>query len=193
MSPAAFAISLFVLLAVPGPTNALLLALGAVGPKRALAAPLAALAGYLLAVLALGLVLGPVIAAQPVISTLLRLAAGAYLLISALRLWRAEGLGAGAGAPPLGAVFVTTLLNPKAIIIALVLMPEGWTASPALALPALAIVSGQILIVSTLWLGLGVALRQMLARLGHERAPTRLCALVLGLFGAALMAASLAR
>lgn len=193
MSPAAFALSLFVLLAVPGPTNALLLALGAVGPKRALAAPLVALAGYMVAVLVLGLALGPVIAAQPIVSMLLRLGAGAYLLLSALRLWHAEGLGAGAGAPPLRAVFVTTLLNPKAIIIALVLMPEGWTGNLALALPALAIVAGEILVVSTLWLGLGVTLRQVMARLGVERAPTRLCALVLGLFGAALMAASLAR
>lgn len=193
MTAYAFVLSLFTLLVVPGPTNALLLAMGAAGPRRALLAPLAALAGYLIAIGLVGFVIGPVIAQYPVVSLGLRLVAGAYLLLSAFRLWRAQGLSEPALAPPLSAVFLTTLLNPKAIIIALVLMPAGWGQNTGIAVPALVIVAGEILVVSTLWLGLGVALRASLAKLGGERTTSRLSALVLALFGVSLMVASLAR
>lgn len=193
MNAYAFVLSLFTLLVVPGPTNALLLAMGAAGPRRALAAPVAALAGNLLAIGIIGALIGPVITQYPVVSLGLRLVAGAYLLLSAFKLWRAQGLAGEAVAPPLSAVFLTTLLNPKAIIIALVLMPMGWGQDLRIALPALVIVAGEILIVSTLWLGLGVALRASLAKLGGERTTSRVSALVLALFGVSLMVASLAR
>ena len=69
----------------------------------------------------------------------------------------------------------------------------GWGQNAGIAAPALAIVAGEILVVSTLWLGLGVALRASLAKLGGERTTSRISALVLALFGVSLMVASLAR
>jgi threonine/homoserine/homoserine lactone efflux protein len=83
-------------------------------------------AGYLISILTLGLVLGPVVAASPALAWVLRVAVGAYLLLIAVRLWHRGGaaLENGPMVTPTQ-VFLTTLLNPKAIVFALGVVPFG--------------------------------------------------------------------
>lgn len=124
--PVLFALAVLALLATPGPTNTLLATAGATsGFFGALRLIPAEGAGYLIAITLLGLVLGPVVAASPALGVALRLTVGIYLLHVAFKLWR--GAGAGQGAEPAvitpGRIFLTTLLNPKAIVFALGIVP----------------------------------------------------------------------
>lgn len=187
-------LALVALLIVPGPTNALLLATGASGDRQAiLRAPIAELAGYLSAVVLIGVLIGPVVMQFPLLSSALRLLIGVYLMVSAYRMWCAAGIGRIAAAPSSFTLLCTTLLNPKAIIIALVLMPEHWGLVPLDALPALAAVAACILAVSCLWLGLGILLRHSLTKMGADRSVSRLSALILAGVGVSLMVATLTR
>lgn len=114
------------ILATPGPTNALLASAGgtAVGrrPWRLIAAELL---GYGLSITVLRLVGTPAIAALPALAPTLRLMLALYLLFLGCCLWRHDAtVGTDAAITP-GRVFVTTLLNPKAAIFAFALFPEG--------------------------------------------------------------------
>lgn len=125
--PLVFALSVLVILGTPGPTNTLLATAGAsVGLRRALVLIPAEAAGYTISILTLGLLLGPVLAATPLLATAMRAAVGLYLLLLAWRLWQrgGEAFSPGHVVTP-GQIFVTTLLNPKAIIFALGIMPFG--------------------------------------------------------------------
>ena len=127
LDPMLFALAVLVILGTPGPTNTLLATGGAaMGWRRAWRLIPAEMAGYTIAILVLGLLLGPVIAAQPWLARGMRLAVAAFLLALAWKLWR-RGMGgaaAGAAVTP-GQVFLTTLLNPKAIVLALGVVPFG--------------------------------------------------------------------
>lgn len=125
--PLLFTLAVLAILGTPGPTNTLLATSGAsAGLRRSLVLLPAEACGYLTSILLLGLVLGPVVAASPAISIALRLAVGAYLFVLALKLWR-RGAVAQVDAAGIGPrqLFVTTLLNPKAIIFALGVIPFG--------------------------------------------------------------------
>lgn len=124
--PVLFALTVLTILGTPGPTNTLLAAGGATaGFRRALVLVPAEAAGYLIAISTIGLVLGPFLAAHPSIGLVLRVAVGAYLLMLSLRLWQsgAAAIETGAQAISPRQVFVTTLLNPKAVILALGVIP----------------------------------------------------------------------
>jgi threonine/homoserine/homoserine lactone efflux protein len=121
----AFLFACAAVLFVPGPTNTLLATSGATGGlRRSLLLPLAELSGYTIAIWTLALVVAPLVHASPIISIALRLACGAYLIWSAVDLWR-EGSNALTKSEPVSfhRVFVTTLLNPKAVLFALVIIP----------------------------------------------------------------------
>ena len=125
--PLLFVLAVLTILGTPGPTNTLLATSGAAaGARASLALVQAEAAGYLIAILTLGLVLGPVVAASPLLATGLRLAVGSYLLLLAVRLWRRGGaaLVEGGVVTP-RQVFTTTLLNPKALVFALGVVPFG--------------------------------------------------------------------
>ncbi len=125
--PVLFALAVLAVLGTPGPTNTLLATAGATaGLRRSLPLIAAEAAGYTISILALGLVLGPVVAGEPLLAGALRAAVGTYLLLLALRLWRRgeAALTTGAAVTP-RQVFVTTLLNPKAIVFALGVVPFG--------------------------------------------------------------------
>src|SRR5271157_1831827 len=87
------------------------------GVRRSLVLIPAGAAGYLIAATLLGLALGPALAASPAAARILRLLIGAYLFVLAFRLWR-KGSATDGRAAAVGAreVFVTTLLNPKALV-----------------------------------------------------------------------------
>lgn len=124
-APWLFLLAVLTLLGTPGPTNTLLATSGAaVGIRRSLPLLLGELGGYLVAIGAIRLVLAPVIAAQPLIGIGLRIVVAIYLIWIAVRLWtRASALAGTGRSVTVASVFTTTLLNPKAIIFALSIIP----------------------------------------------------------------------
>jgi threonine/homoserine/homoserine lactone efflux protein len=121
-----FMIAIASILIAPGPTNALLSTSGAlVGLKRSLPLIIMEAIGYLLVIsVVLGL-LRPVIDTWEHFGPALRVVLSAYLIMLAYRLWYTRST-----TPELTArivtgrrVFLTTLLNPKALIFALAVFP----------------------------------------------------------------------
>ncbi len=118
-----FALAVTTLLFTPGPTNTLLAASGAaVGLRRSLHLLIAEAAGYLTVALVLGTLAISWLHERAELTRWMQIAAAIYLVVLAVRLWRypmAEG-----GSPvSFGQMWLTTLLNPKAAIVALVLLP----------------------------------------------------------------------
>ncbi len=127
---AAFALAVLALLIAPGPTNALLAACGArLGVTRSLPMLAVVLAAYTVSVGVLTLLLAPQLQSSPAAWLAAKLAAALYLSWLGLRLWRAaDRPGAERQAPVLAMeMFVTTLLNPKGVVIGLVVFPRGQT------------------------------------------------------------------
>ncbi|WP_052213830.1 LysE family translocator [Belnapia sp. F-4-1] len=195
VDPLLFALAVLAVLATPGPTNTLLATSGAmVGLRRSLALVPAEAAGYCIAILTLGLVLGPVMAGQPLLAAALRAAVGAYLLVLAWRLWRQGAKGmvgtvAGAGLVRPGQLFVTTLLNPKAIVFALGILPFG-------KVPVLPYMLGFVALLASVavaWIGLGAVLGQAAARRGIAGVVPRVGATAVAGFGMLLLVGPLLR
>jgi threonine/homoserine/homoserine lactone efflux protein len=142
--PILFILAVLTLLGTPGPTNTLLATSGATaGVRRSLMLLVGEVSGYLIAIAAIRIVLGPVIHASPVVGIALKVAVIAYLVRVAARLWRRGGsLTGGKAGIDMRAVFVTTLLNPKALIFALSIIPAehpalwAYVAAFATAVPA---------------------------------------------------------
>jgi threonine/homoserine/homoserine lactone efflux protein len=149
--PWLFGVAVLVVLATPGPTNTLLLTSGAtVGVYRSLPLLLAELTGYNISIFVIGHVFGPAVSSAPMAHIALRMGAGIYLLTIAARLWRAKLRGT-ASPVSFRNVFITTLLNPKVLLFALLIIP---IADPR-ALTFLAGFSGMVLLAGFAWLVLG--------------------------------------
>ncbi len=154
MSSFELSLAILALLVTPGPTNTLMLLAGADrGFRRALRLIPAELAGYLLTVVPLTLVGAPILADHPGARAGLALAAGAWVAVLAVRLWRLPNTQDSRAAIGAGAVFVTTLLNPKALIFGLVLLPDAGDAAGNIANFAL-----QVGAVALLWQAGGAVL-----------------------------------
>jgi threonine/homoserine/homoserine lactone efflux protein len=126
--PTLFVLAVLTIVGMPGPSNALLATGGATdGLRRSLPLAPAEAAGYLVSMLTLGLALGPMVATSPAVAGVLRAAVIAYLALLTARLWRRGGAIPTGG--PVGPVvtpaqlFLTTLLNPKGMVLALGIMP----------------------------------------------------------------------
>lgn len=174
-----FTLTVLAILGTPGPTNTLLASSGAlVGVRRSLVLIGAELAGYTLAIASLHAVLGPLLGAYPEIKTALRLLVGAYLLVAARELWvrRDESMGR---ATPVGfkRVFVTTLLNPKAIVFAFGVIPLSQPKAAAYVGAFLAIV----VVVASAWILLGTLVGRMVSTSAPRIVP-RVSAAVLTCF-----------
>ncbi|WP_296711621.1 LysE family transporter [Rhodoblastus sp.] len=172
------------LLATPGPTNTLLATSGAeTGLCRSLPLLGAELGGYLLAILLLRALIGPLMAANPNFAMALHGAVVVYLLYLAFALWRrgARQINAG-GAITFPRVFVTTLLNPKAIIFSFTLLPKRGDIGELA--PWLSMLSLQIVTVGLGWILLGHMLRGRFREPGFAHVGYRISALILvGLAG----------
>ena len=122
-----FLLAVLTVLATPGPTNTLLASGSAVaGIRASLPLLLAELAGYLIAVDLVGFLLRPLLAAQPVIGTALKIVVALYLAYMAIQLWRRTGQAtSGQAVVTWRGVFIATLLNPKGLIFALAIIPFG--------------------------------------------------------------------
>lgn len=149
MSLVAFASAVLALLLAPGPTNTLIALAGAAGGVRA---PLrllpAELAGYLTTILPLSILGSRLFAAVPEAAVGLKLAAAGWILLLAVRLWRAGTPGTSAAPVTARRVYVTTVLNPKAVVFALVLLPAAGSAE---FLPRLGLFCALVAAVALVW------------------------------------------
>lgn len=155
--PIAFALACMAILFVPGPTNTLLATSGAAcGVRRSLHLPAAELIGYTIAICTLALLVAPIVHASPVVSKALRLACAGYLIWSAIHLWR-EGANALTSSEPVGfwRVLTVTLLNPKGLLFAFVIIPHLSERDVPAALPYLAAHAAITLAASISWIGFG--------------------------------------
>ena len=162
MSDPTVLLALALLLAVPGPTNMVLAVAGADrGFRRGLPLVLAVVAGYLLTVSTLLLVAAPLLQAHPLIARLVTILAAGWVLMLALRLWRRDGRSETNADLGFAALFTTTLVNPKGLVIGLSLLPpvagEGLWA-------ALAGMVAVVVAISLVWLGFGATAIRALQR-----------------------------
>lgn len=152
-----FLFAVWALLLTPGPTNTLLALAGASqGLRRAARLVPAELCAYLLVTVPLATFGAELLARDPGLATAVRLAAAAWVAYLAVKLWRVVP-GAAAGAVTAGRVFVTTLLNPKGLIIGLALLPRG--GAPDFA-PHLVLFAGSIVAVALIWAAGGGLLKR---------------------------------
>jgi len=127
-----FVLSATLLLLTPGPTNTLLAGCGAsFGGRRAALLPLAEALGYILAV-SFFVAFADAVRGNVTAFAAIRVLAAAWLLYSAVRLWSAPfRADAQSVRDTFVRVFLTTLVNPKAMLVGTVLIPAGAVAIPA--------------------------------------------------------------
>jgi threonine/homoserine/homoserine lactone efflux protein len=179
------------ILVTPGPTNTLLATAGATaGPHRAARLILAEALGYCISIAAIGFLVRPLVLRDPSIQTYLREAAVLFLLYMAWHLFRDRTRGVAAkSSVTWSRVFTTTLLNPKAFIFALVVIPFG---TPYVGMYLVLFVC-ILLPISAAWILVGTLLGQAAHRENRKRLARRLCAGVLGIFAVALFVSILPR
>ncbi len=152
-----FAAGVFTLLILPGPTNTVL-AMASQGLTfgRAAALLVTVLTAYLAIVVPASALAGSFFRDHPLVSQGVKLLSATWVLYLALRLWSIGSSQVEAVSPR--QLAVTTLLNPKALIIAVTMVP------PTAEVPAtesIAILASVVLAVSSIWLSIG---RVMLGR-----------------------------
>lgn len=155
MTTPELSLAILALLLTPGPTNSLMLLAGAErGLRRASGLIPAELAGYLTSVVPLALLGQSVLETWPGLRAAVALAAAVWVAALAVRLWRLPEV---ATAPLVGArsLFVTTALNPKALIFGLVLLP-----APDRLVGNLILFTGLVVAVALVWAGLGAMLQR---------------------------------
>lgn len=180
--PVLFVTSVMILLIMPGPTNTLLATSGAtVGFQRSTPLLLGELAGYLVSILLIEFVLGPTMSRAPSTALILRAAAGAYLMALSIKLWTTPFVLARA-VISLRQVFVTTLLNPKAFVFALLIIPFG---SPHASL-YFSVFTAIVPAVGTLWIVIGTLLGRNTQR-GYLKAFPRAASVILAIISATLI------
>ena len=132
-----FAAGVFTLLILPGPTNATLaMASQGLTVGRAVVLLATVLFAYLAVVLAASGLAGPFLGDHPAVAQGVKLASASWVFYLALRLW---GVGSSAvEAVGVRQLAVTTLLNPKALIIGLTMVPSLREVSAFAAIAALA-------------------------------------------------------
>ena len=158
MTVQVFIWSVLALLLAPGPTNTLMGIAGAEGGLRRVARLIPAeLAGYATAILPLSLLGAHLTLSFPAFALMLKAVAAVWVALLAFKLWvTTPGSGATHTISP-RRVYITTCLNPKALIFSLVLLP---TADSAAFLPRLALFVSLVVAVALVWGALGATTRK---------------------------------
>lgn len=187
MQAATFILGTLSLLATPGPTNTLLATSGAAkGLQRSLPLLAAELSGYFFAIVVLRIAVGPMIAAVPAFGIALHAAVVVYLVYLAVILWHhGANQVAETGPVTVPRVFVTTLLNPKAIIFAFALLPSAGSTD---LMPWLVALGLQIVTVGACWIAVGVWLRRGFRGVVYSKLGYRTSAAILMLLAGVLTA-----
>jgi threonine/homoserine/homoserine lactone efflux protein len=180
-----FVAASILVLITPGPTNTVLAACGAaMGFRRAAILPLAEAMGYFIAI-SFFVFFAEMMRGSHLILGLMRIAAAGWLIHSAWQLWRMpfEPDPAIKDAP-FGRVLVTTMVNPKAMLVGTILIPAG----TGLAAPAWIATYATLSTIAGLgWLLLGSTLP-----LGIRRHAYKLAAMILGGFSVIAVASAAA-
>ncbi|KQU98599.1 threonine transporter RhtB [Ensifer sp. T173] len=190
MQPLAFTLSALVLLATPGPTNTLLWLSGAaVGFRRSAQLLLGELGGYLAVIIPAVALLAPFLAAHPQIGLALRIVAAFWVLFLAYALWTTGDDNRASPEITTQRVFVTTLLNPKALIVALVLLPQtGLVAT----IPWITGFSLLVVVAGSFWIGAGAMLIRLSRGAHMSNLPRRIAAVCLAVFSFGIAGSALA-
>jgi threonine/homoserine/homoserine lactone efflux protein len=188
--PIQFALAVAIILATPGPTNTLLLTAGATSGLRALRLVAAEVLGYLITILIVGYLIGDRVQHVPSAAMALRIIVSVYLLYLAVRLWH-TGLQPSATQRLIGFrdVLVTTMLNPKALLFALGIIPVHATGVAVYFAAFVAMVIGA----GSGWALLGVALARGLLPKASTHLVPRLGAVAITAFAGYLVIAPLLR
>jgi threonine/homoserine/homoserine lactone efflux protein len=158
---ALLALGIIVVLITPGPTNTLLAAAGIrQGTRRSLPLIAAELAGYLVSISAWGRFLAHAAVALPWLPSLLRVASGVYIAYLAIDMWRAAVALPDSAQPANGsrALFVATLLNPKALLFASTIFPAAAFESGAAYALAMSLFACLLVPIALAWISFGAAL-----------------------------------
>ncbi len=187
-----FLLAVWALLLTPGPTNILL---AVSGMKSGLGASLrllpAELCAYLLVVTPLSLGEPVLVSMSPMLPKILKLVAALWVLHLAVRLWRDRATHLSGGPVSVRDVFVTTLLNPKGIIIGLVLVPAS--ATGGLYVAYLASFAVSVVAIGSFWMASGASGFRGASGGGRtQQAVSRIAALWLGFVSVGLTAGALA-
>lgn len=160
--PLSFFLQVFLLLVVPGPTNTLLCLSGKDrGVVRSIRLMAGEAGGYLLVIVPVFVYLGPLIAAHPMAVAWLKAAAAAWVLYLAVSLWRTSTADSPNAGVTVARVFLTTTLNPKALVFALVLFrPDDALAGQV------AVFLAALFPVALLWMTVGAAAGRALGSRG---------------------------
>ncbi|MBD8556651.1 LysE family transporter [Rhizobium sp. CFBP 8762] len=180
-----FIAAVLLLLLTPGPTNTLLSLSGAsVGFVRSLRLIIGEVAGYLVIVFSVATLAAPFLAQHPAAALVMKTLAAIWIVRMAFHLWRNNADVAAANVVTPLQVFTTTLLNPKALIIGLVIMPHGTVTTVA---PWLMLLTGLIVTAACLWITIGSIIgRSSSARLS-PRVIEQVAACLLIVFSALLV------
>jgi threonine/homoserine/homoserine lactone efflux protein len=156
VEPFLFVFAVVTILGTPGPTNTLLTTAGAAaGVRRSLLLVPAELGGYLTSILIVSGLLHYPAWRTSSITAALRVVIGLYLLFLAVRLWRIKLDSLKVQRPITFAnVFITTCLNPKAVVLAVAVIPLRYPER----LVYLAAFSGILIPISLFWIWCGSAL-----------------------------------
>lgn len=144
-----FVSAVLAILIAPGPTNTLMSVAGAQsGLRRVVRLLPAELFGYLTAILPLTYVGAELLGRYPGAAIALKVAAAVWVMFLAVKLWGQRGDASASSEVSARRVYVTTLLNPKALIFGLVLFPAP--ASPQFA-PKLGLFILLVMAVALAW------------------------------------------
>lgn len=180
----AFIGALGLLLIMPGPTNTVLAVAGSQsGFLRGIPLILAVVLGYFTTVLVLLAFAAPLLHTHPALAKAVALVAALWVFTLAVRLWRGGADVEGSERVNAPALYTTTVLNPKGLVIGLALLPEGTITGIA---PYLAAMAMMISAVSLVWLTLGATAIRAL-NLRHPVLVTRGAAGSLAAFALALI------
>lgn len=153
MTYAAFSFAVLALLLSPGPTNTLMGLAGAQnGLRKARRLIPAELLGYLTTILPLLWLGSEVLARWQIVAVVMKLAAAGWVMFMAVSLWRMHENDGTPNEVTARRVYLTTMLNPKALIFGLVLLPPP--GDPEFA-SKLGIFGVMVMTVALIWGGAG--------------------------------------
>ncbi|WP_221999736.1 threonine transporter RhtB [Rhizobium laguerreae] len=185
MEHLAFASVSFALLVLPGPTNAML-ALSAT-ELRTVRAPLrvgTVVMGYLATIVGVANIAGPLLQDHVAVGRIIKLASAFWVLYLGFRLWAPVQ---SSEKSLIGNVrlLVTTLLNPKGVVLGLTMIQPSQNLSPSAAIATIAAV---VTVTSSLWLLAG---RLLLAGSRRTAVARKGGSAILWLFSALLASSAL--
>jgi threonine/homoserine/homoserine lactone efflux protein len=188
------ALTIAAVLLTPGPTNTLLFLAGSRdGFRRSLRLIAAEWTGYLIAISVWCAFLALAAAIAPWAPTVARACAATYIAYSAIKLWRTAPDAGKAGSAAIGprALFVVTLLNPKAFFFATVVFPPLTDGAAALS-QAYLLFTSLLLPIAALWIAMGSAVLAYPSKTPRQPLVHRIAAFVLLAFSGSMFVSLLA-